>query len=225
MHHIQGYNGDVDIAAAEDIISLGGDATFPAAAAATTVKSGDANDTAAGTGARTVRVYGLNSALAPIQEDATLNGTTAVDLTNQFLRVNKMEILTAGSGLTNAGLISALHSATTIHTIVAGIGLSRWGIFTPWTGDGLTWRIRNIQGHLVSGTTGSVTMHLMTKKSGGLWQVRYTFGLNATGSSSFRHEFAGKGMALDAGEDVRIRAALVSADNALIAAGADVTWS
>ena len=69
------------------------------------VCSSSANDAAAGTGARKVRVTGVNKAGAVKTEDVTLNGTTAVAMTagNELLVVTQLEVLTYGSGGTNAG--------------------------------------------------------------------------------------------------------------------------
>jgi hypothetical protein len=79
--------------------------TFPAAAAATTVSSSSTDDTSAGTGARTVLVEGVNADYVAVSETASLNGQTGVTLTNQYLRVNKISVLTAGANNTSAGSI------------------------------------------------------------------------------------------------------------------------
>jgi len=79
--------------------------TFPASATTTTVSSSSADDASAGTGARTVLVQGLNASYEAVSETASLNGQTGVTLTNQYLRVNKVTVLTAGSGGTSAGSI------------------------------------------------------------------------------------------------------------------------
>lgn len=69
------------------------------------VASSSANDAAAGTGARKVRVTGVNAAGTVISEEVTLNGTTAVQMTagNELLVVNNIEVTTFGSGGVNAG--------------------------------------------------------------------------------------------------------------------------
>ena len=79
--------------------------TFPSSAAATTISSSSTDDASAGTGARTVLVEGLNASYEAVSETASLNGQTGVTLTNQYLRVNKVTVLTAGSGGTSAGSI------------------------------------------------------------------------------------------------------------------------
>jgi len=70
------------------------------------IASSSANDAAAGTGARTVRVTGVNTSYAAFTEDLTLNGQTSVNLvTTNVLFINSITVLTAGSGFTNAGII------------------------------------------------------------------------------------------------------------------------
>jgi hypothetical protein len=100
---VSGYNPDVDTA--WEMITPIGDLSFPATALQMTVSSSSASDTAAGTGARTVLISGLDANYAVITETVTLNGQTAVTTTNSFLRINNMLVTTAGTGLANAGII------------------------------------------------------------------------------------------------------------------------
>jgi len=67
------------------------------------VSSSSADDTAAGTGARTVYVAGLDANHNEIEEIVTLNGQTAVLTTQSFLHINNAYVATAGSGLSAAG--------------------------------------------------------------------------------------------------------------------------
>lgn len=78
---------------------------YPSAAMAMKVSSTSASDTAAGTGARTVLVAGLDADYNEISETVTLNGQTAVLTTKLFLRVFRAYVLTAGSGGTAAGTL------------------------------------------------------------------------------------------------------------------------
>jgi len=80
---------------------------FPASATVMKISSGSANDTSAGSGARTVRIVGLDANYAPISETVSLNGQTAVNTTNSYLRINDFYVLTCGSGNTAAGIIYA----------------------------------------------------------------------------------------------------------------------
>ena len=82
--------------------------TFPAAASVLTVSSSSADDASpSGTGAQTIQIQGLNAAYEAVTETVVLNGQTAVNTTNSYLRVNKMIVLTAGTGGTSVGNIYA----------------------------------------------------------------------------------------------------------------------
>jgi hypothetical protein len=100
---IAGYNSDVDTA--WEMITPVGNLSYPAAALQMTVSSADADDTSAGTGARTVLITGLDANYAVISETLTMNGQTAVTTTNSFLRINAMLVTTAGTSLANEGII------------------------------------------------------------------------------------------------------------------------
>lgn len=70
------------------------------------VVSSSANDTAAGTGARTVKIEGLDGNYVPFAETVTLAGATPVALSaTSVIAINKFFVVTAGSGLANAGNI------------------------------------------------------------------------------------------------------------------------
>jgi len=88
------------------------------------VKSSSANDAAAGTGARTIRVhffkYTGGVMTGPFSEDVTLNGTTAVAMGSGGLTfVERIEVLTAGSGGVPAGNISVFPASDGTGTAIA----------------------------------------------------------------------------------------------------------
>jgi hypothetical protein len=99
---------NTNVAQSAETVWIGSsDYSFPAAASVIKVSSSSANDTSAGTGARTVLIEGLNADYASVSETVTMNGQTAVNTTNSYLRVNRMLVLTAGSGGASAGTIYA----------------------------------------------------------------------------------------------------------------------
>lgn len=216
--HLNGYNADIDVGT-EDLHPSGGDMSFPAAAAATTVVSSDANDdgSPAGTGARTVRVIGLDSSYRLISEDATLNGTGAVTLTKEFYRVFSVEVLTAGSGLTNAGTIDVKHSATVLCRMAIGAGRSEHAAFTaPSIIDFPQCHVKHLYGSLLNApTSGVLVFTLQTRKAGGVWQNREKFSAYATGSTAVALDVD---VVLEAGEDVRLRGT-ATANNSEVAGG------
>jgi len=101
---IFGYNADIDTSE-ETVWADGGVIPLRTTGIQMTVSSSSTSDTSAGTGARTVLVTGLDANYAVLTETVTLNGQTAVTMTNSFMRVNGITVLTAGSGGVNAGNI------------------------------------------------------------------------------------------------------------------------
>jgi len=90
------------------------------------VASSSASDTSAGTGARTIRItYYTSAFVGPNTTDVTLNGTSAVNTSvSDICYIEKIEVLTVGSGGQNAGIIT-LYASTggaggTIWTIAVG---------------------------------------------------------------------------------------------------------
>jgi hypothetical protein len=98
---------------------------YPASAVAMKVSSSDANDTAAGTGARTVTVYGLDGSYNQINETVSLNGQTAVTTTATFLRVLHLMVNTAGSGGAAAGNIYV-----GVGSVTTGKPATVYGVYT-----------------------------------------------------------------------------------------------
>ena len=101
---IFGYNSDVDTSL-ETVWPYGGLLPYPSNALQLSVSSDNANDTSAGTGARTVYLEGLDADHNTISEVVTLNGQTAVTTTKSYLHINNCYVLTAGSGNSAAGTI------------------------------------------------------------------------------------------------------------------------
>jgi hypothetical protein len=106
--------------------------TEPASNAQRSVASSSASDTSAGTGARTIKITYYDSTYAgPFTETVTLNGTANVNtVSTTICFIEKIEVVTVGSGGTNAGTIS-LFGATaggggTVGTIAVGDGITYW---------------------------------------------------------------------------------------------------
>lgn len=92
--------------AANDLWANGGIYPWMTAATSLEVVSSSANDTAAGTGAQSIIVSGLDVAGNEISVTVATNGTTAIPLGTQFYRINSVGIGAVGSGLRNLGTIT-----------------------------------------------------------------------------------------------------------------------
>jgi hypothetical protein len=104
--HVFGYNPDVDTSE-ETIWPIDGLLGHPPSPTIMTISSSSADDAAAGTGARTVFIQGINGTGGYSTEIVTLNGQTPVSTVNTYDSIERMVVVTVGSGGANAGLIYA----------------------------------------------------------------------------------------------------------------------
>ena len=120
----------------EDVWPDGGLYSWLPSARALVAKSSSANDTAAGTGARTLVLVGLESPTSTEETTVsiTLAGTSASAETIPFYRINQLRVSSAGSGEVNAGdirLYDASDGTTVRHAMLAGSGLAQCCVYTP----------------------------------------------------------------------------------------------
>jgi hypothetical protein len=123
----------------ETIWAEGGLYSYLTAATVLKVSSASTDDTSAGTGARTVQLYGLDGDYNEINELVTLNGQTPVNTTQSFLRINRMIVRSAGSGGVNAGVIYAGTGTVTtgvpanVYASVNGVTGANQSLMALWT--------------------------------------------------------------------------------------------
>ncbi len=92
----------------------------PTAARTHTIASTSANDTTGGTGARTVRIWGLTGwDQSESSEDVTMNTGSPPVTSSSYVIIHRMKVLTWGTAGPNAGNITA--TATTDGTVTAQI--------------------------------------------------------------------------------------------------------
>ena len=96
----------------QQVWNSGVDYSYPTSDTKINVSSTNANDTATGTGARTVKIFGLDTNHEEQNETITLNGTTSVQTTKNYIRIFRATVLSAGTGEENQGNIE-FKSATT----------------------------------------------------------------------------------------------------------------
>ena len=120
---IGGYNGDIDTGTQEDLWSPGGTLVPLTTARLIDFTSTNAGDDAAGAGARTMLVLGLDSNGDQIQDVVTFTaGAATTNLT--FIWVQTLVILTAGSNEANLGDITGVAQVDATNQIGMPSGLS-----------------------------------------------------------------------------------------------------
>lgn len=121
-----GYTSNLGTASATTIWHGNSVYSYLSVASVLTLSSTSVNDTALGTGARTVQIRGLDANYARISEVVTLNGQTGVSTVNSYLRVYGVTSVTVGSTGNNEGTVYAGTGA-----IVAGVPANKYVIVLP----------------------------------------------------------------------------------------------
>jgi hypothetical protein len=167
-----GENADIDANVAEDIWDGGGKYPFATSAETLEIVSDDADDTAAGAGARTVQVYGLGPNYVKQSVLVSMDGASAVILPGTWLRTFRMVVRTAGASGTNEGTIDLQVSVggTVRASILPDNGQTLMAVYTVAAGE----------------TAASV--NLFTRAENGAWNIKHAGGTNSAGST-WRHRF------------------------------------
>lgn len=107
---IVAFDPSIATSVSEDIWDGSGDLTWPETSDTLSIVSTDVNDNSAGTGARTVLITGLDSNFDLQTETVSMNGTTPVVTSLEFVRVNQILVTSVGAyGDSNEGIISISH--------------------------------------------------------------------------------------------------------------------
>jgi len=211
-----GNNPDVDTTGAEDVWTGGG--TYPWMASATALEVvGGANDTAAGTGARTIRIDGLTAAWVEVSQTITLNGATPVSIPTSLYRINGALIMSAGTGKVNAADITIRDAGagTTRCVIPAGYGITRQSIYTVPAGHTLQIISQLFCVNRQAGVGRFATFATFVQTSAGIY--RMPLELSIGDEPPYRHDGA-PGLMLPEKTDFCHRCTAVSADNTDITA-------
>ena len=218
-----GRISDVDIGTPEDVWEGQGDYTgHPESFTPELVQinSASANDTAAGTGARTVRIYGLktSSSTEYESEDITLNGTSWVNSTNTWWRINRCIVLTAGSTGGNEGGLTC-RGVTTNSAIffVMQIGMNQTQVaaFTVPASKTLYIRYLRVSMERASGAAGSALVTVRAREPGGVYRAVRAFDIT---HSNGVDKYAMGWISFPAGTDIKFRVDSVSDNNTAVEA-------
>lgn len=178
--------------------------------------STDANDTAAGSGARTVQIFGLDENFQQASEIITLSGLTPAVSTGLFSRVHSANVQSSGSSNAayNAGTLTVSHSTTTANvflTILPGRNQSNAAVFTiPSEKRGIVTRIAV---EVDRANTSSVDGVLWTREFGKSPRLRRPF--TASNTSSWQEKPYG-GLTLPAQTDLSLRVTSCTANNTIV---------
>ncbi len=183
-----GKNADIDTAASEDVISQGGTWAAPTTAEKVNIVSTSANDTANGTGLRTLTITGLSDTYAEVSETMTLNGTSNVLSVNKYSIVYRMIGNTAGSTGANVGTITCTSTAANSsvqqqmqptenqsQSIVYQVPLGKTLLLYDWA--------------ISTASTAFATGNLLIKPFGGVFNIRGNTIVNGSGSTSDMYDF------------------------------------
>ena len=148
------------------------------------------NDTSAGTGARTVQIYGLDVNYALFNETITLNGTGNV-ATSAFTMIYRMRVRSAGSTGWNAGTIKATADSDGTVTAQITIGYSQTlmtQFMVPASTKGF---MTSFAGTLKKsgGVAKFADVFLMSKEFGEVWRIRESGSCASDGQNKFVHDF------------------------------------
>lgn len=189
-----GFNADIDTASVPESL-WENDGLYPWQSSVFSAEavSSSTDDDVGGTGATELQCWGLDANYALQSCTCFLDGTTPVTIPETWRRIFRARITLAGSGETNAGLITIrLASAgATQAVITAGVGSTRLGIYTIPVGKTGLFREMTV-GVLKSPATSDANVGLYTRFNdiaGRPWVERWVMAMPTTGTSTAKHRF------------------------------------
>lgn len=172
----------------------------PTQARTHTIASTDANDTSGGTGARTVKIFGLTAwDTSEVTEIVTMNTGSPPVTANSYVIIYRMWVMTKGSSGVNLGIITA--TAATDGTITAqirigtgnGIGETEMAIYGVPSNENLYIGRFYANVNKAGGVSGLVDVSLLINLEPDVeltnFNTRHTFGLQTVGTSAFTIPF------------------------------------
>lgn len=221
------FGSNFDMSASElpqDIWDCGGIYPFPETSGLTTLVCGDAADGPSGTGALEVSVFGLDTNLRLLKEIVSTDGLSEVPLVNEFYRVFRGNVETAGSHETNVSAIEIKHGPVVLARIRPDNGSTLMAVYTislDYTAAYLTKMYLEV-GRVTGEGNISVDARFQARKPGGAWQVKRPVTIKTLDASVWSYEFADPGMYLTPGSDLRWRVLDINGGSAFAHAGFDL---
>jgi hypothetical protein len=154
-----------------------------------------APNTVNGTGARTVRIYGLTSwGAAEVSEDIILHGVDGVATVNDYVIIHRMEVLTSGGTLVNTGIIKA--TAETDASITAQIlaqqgqtQMAIYGIPSTQTAYISGYYVSIIKAAAACRVKASLLVNPEPDSQLTAFTIKHNIGLDTTATNYLRHDF------------------------------------
>jgi len=170
---VKKFGFNLSVTSQATIWDEGGLYVYPASATVMQAASTDVDDTALGTGARTIRIVGLDENWLDSYEDVALNGQTPVATTKQFIRVFRANVLSSGA---SGGSEGNIYIGT--GTFTAGVPVNKYARITDGNNQTLM-AIYSVPADKVafisdyysnSGKSGEVTVDSFVRSFGGVFQ-------------------------------------------------------
>jgi len=213
-----GHNSDVDVGS-EDVWEVGGDYTgFIVNASTLEIFSSDVNDTAAGSGARSVKVFGLDSDYIEQEEIITLAGAGTVVSVNPYLRVHRVYVMSGGVNGENAGIITIQDTQpVTLASIGIGDNQTHQATFTVPVGKvGIITQIWAGLG-VGTGVAAETDIAMLVRPLNEVFQTKFLLGLTTHWSHPPRPPIV-----VLAKADIKLRAVNNDSINSNITGGFDI---
>lgn len=218
-----GRNLDVDTSAAEDIWSGGGVYTWPTTAQLVDVVSDNAADSAAGAGAATVEIFGLDASYEQISETIVLAGLTPVRSVNEYLRgfraICRDPGSTSSNRQTNVGTITAVGVVDTPAVMIQIEPATGQTVMALWTVPlGKRFVATRLYGSLGRQQAAACSLALYARPFGECWQIKQILDAHSHGTSEVQVHFPEGLDDFDEKTDLVV-SAVVSGNNADVNAG------
>jgi len=172
------------------------------------VVSTSANDSAAGTGARTLMLIGQGAGYVEQTETITLNGLTPVLSTLSYLRLDRAIVFTGGSPLaTNEGVITGGQSVTIANVFFnIPIGVNRTTIAAYTIPADKVGYVKSMFFTLAKKGNAGVEPRALVRFPGSVWQVVEWLALSGSGSSDLDRQFNVPLIPIPTGTDIKLQA-------------------